>query len=97
MVIITKDEVLKIALMSRISIHEDEIETVIRQLESVLAYAQRVNEIAAIQERVVQNTNIFRADVAHPTPAAPLLARGPAVQENFFVVPAILDSSTGSL
>lgn len=92
MAFISKDEVLKIALMSRIAIHDHEIDAITNQLESVLSYAQRVTHISTVQEQVVQNTNIFREDVVKATPAAPLLSRGPAVQDNFYVVPAILET-----
>lgn len=92
MALITKEEVLKIAHMSRIAIHEDEIDSLVNQLESVLSYAQCVTKISAIQEQVVQNKNIFRDDVVQITPAEPLLARGPQVQEHYFVVPAVLDA-----
>ncbi len=46
MALITKEEVLKIAHMSRIAIHEDEIDELTKQLEAVLAYAARINEVA---------------------------------------------------
>lgn len=91
MALISQKEVLKIALMSRIEIHPDEIESITAQLESVLSYAQRVTQITQVQEQVVQNTNIFRPDQVTNTPAQPLLARGPATQDNFYVVPAILE------
>lgn len=93
MALISKDEVRKIAAMSRIAIREDEIDTITEQLEAVLSYAQRVTEISSVQERVVQNVNITRDDAIISTPAAPLLSRAPAAEESFFVVPAILDNA----
>lgn len=50
MAIITKEEVLNIARLSRITIHEDEIDAVLKQLEAVLQYAARVNEVATSQQ-----------------------------------------------
>ena len=93
MALISKDEVRKIAGMSRIAIHDDEIDAITQQLEAVLSYAQRVTQISAVQEQVVQNVNIAREDAIITTPAAPLLSRAPAVEENFFVVPAVLDNA----
>ena len=92
MALITKEEVLKIAHMSRIAIHDHEIEPIMAQLEAVLSYAQRVTDIQKVQEIVVQNTNIMREDQPVVTAVEPLLARGPVVQEHFYVVPAVLDT-----
>lgn len=89
---ITKEEVLKLAQMSRIAIHDNEIEPLIKKLTAVLTYAERVTEIPKIEEQVMQNKNIFRDDVVHETLADPLLARGPQVQEHYYVVPPVLDT-----
>lgn len=64
---ITKEEVLKLAQMSRIAIHDNEIEPLIKKLTAVLTYAERVTEIPKIEEQVMQNKNIFRDDVVHET------------------------------
>ncbi len=67
MAIITKEEVLKIAHMSRITIHDHEIDAITQHLEAVLNYAARVNEIAAAPQMAQTNTkNVFREDVIIP-------------------------------
>ena len=43
---ITKEEILKIARMSHLEIQEHEIEPLRAQLESVLSYAERVQEVS---------------------------------------------------
>lgn len=92
MVTITKDEVLKIARISRLDIHEDEVEPLMKQLDSVLSYAERVKEIAVeVQEPSVKNINVFREDMVIKTDAEISLAQAPAREENFYVVPAILE------
>lgn len=92
MALITREEVLKIAHMSRITIHEDEIEPLIKHLESVLAYAARVSQVAAGQQAPLpQNVNVFREDVAIPCNAARIKQEAPEIEEDYFVVPAILD------
>lgn len=92
MALISKEEVLKIAHMSRISIREEEIEPLIQHLESVLAYAARVSEVAeATQASLPHNINIFREDVAIPFNAQKIKAQGPDVESDYFVVPAILE------
>lgn len=92
MALITKEEVLKIAHMSRITIHEDEIEPLTKHLEAVLSYAARVGQVATHQQELLpQNTNVFREDVAIPFNAARIIQEAPEVEENYVVVPAILE------
>lgn len=92
MALITKEEVLKIAHMSRITIHEDEIDPLIKHLESVLSYAARVGQVAtAEQASLSQNINVFREDVAIPFNAERIKQEAPEIEENYFVVPAILE------
>ncbi len=92
MIIITREEVLKIAHMSRIEVREDEIEALIQQLQGVLSYAQRVVEIASdIEEPITKNVNFFREDVVIVTDPELSLAQAPDREGNFFVVPAILE------
>jgi aspartyl-tRNA(Asn)/glutamyl-tRNA(Gln) amidotransferase subunit C len=92
MAIITKDEVRKIAHMSRIAIHDDEIDDITAQLEAVLAYAARVNGVATVaQGPLPQNVNIFREDVVKPFDAERIKAEAPEIEADYFVVPAILE------
>ena len=92
MALITKDEVRKIALMSRIAIHENEIDELTQQLEAMLAYAARVNEVATAQQGPLpQNVNIFRADIVNPFDAERIKAEAPEVEADYFVVPAIIE------
>ncbi len=92
MALITKEEVLKIAHISRIAIHEDEIEPLIKHLEDVLAYAARVNEVATpSQQPLPQNVNVFREDVIIPCDAERIKQEAPELESDYFVVPAILE------
>jgi aspartyl-tRNA(Asn)/glutamyl-tRNA(Gln) amidotransferase subunit C len=92
MAIITKEEVLNIARLSRITIHEDEVDGVLKQLEAVLQYAARVNEVAtAKQAPLPQNVNVMREDVVIPFDAERIKAEAPEVEADYFVVPAILE------
>lgn len=92
MITITREEVLKIAHMSRIEVRDDEVEALMQQLQGVLNYAQRVMEIAAeIEEPVSKNINVFREDMVIPTDPELILQQAPDREGNFFVVPAILE------
>lgn len=91
---ITREEVLKIAKMSQLAIHEDEIPAYIKQLEQVLSYAERVKEIAAeVEEPSNRNVNTFRQDVVDKTDPEPILDQAPVREGDYFVVPVILESN----
>jgi len=93
MIKISKEEVLKIAEMTRVSLHEDEIGPMIERLENVLSYAERVQEIAAdIEEPSNKNVNVFREDVVMKTDPEHILSQAVEREENFFVVPVIIDN-----
>lgn len=90
---ITQEELIKIAQMSHVDLHQDEIETLTAQLQSVLTYAERVQEVSArVAEPSVKNINIFREDVVVQTDVEPILAQAPEREGNYFVVPPILDT-----
>lgn len=88
---ISREEVLKIAEISHISLREDEIEPMIKHLEGVLSYAERVEEIAAdIEEPSDKNVNVLREDVVVRVDPETILRQAPEREDNYFVVPAIL-------
>lgn len=91
---ITREEALKIASISRIAVKESEIEPLIKQLEDVLSYAKRVAEVAAELDDQPSNKNVnfVREDVAVKEDPEPILERAPEREENYFVVPKILDN-----
>lgn len=89
---ISREEVKKIAHMSALEIRDDEIELMIQQLEEVLTYAQRVQEIAAeIEEPSTKNSNIFREDVTTTSDTEAILERAPECEDGFYVVPSIIE------
>ncbi len=91
---VTREEILKIAQMSQLDIHKDEIEPLMSQVEQVLNYAERVKEIATqIQEQSDKNVNVFREDVIVRTDNEPILAQAPEREGNYFVVPMILEGN----
>lgn len=92
MSIITREEIIKLARISNLSIHDNEIEGIIKQIEDILTYAARVQEIKEnIQTSLMQNINRVREDVVIPTAPEPILAQAPEREVNYFVVPAILE------
>ncbi len=91
---ISREEVLKIAHISRLSLEEHEIEPIVKQLNEVLAYAQCVQELASELEWQPSNKNVnmLRPDEIHPSPSEAVLACAPEKEEQYFVVPRIIDA-----
>jgi aspartyl-tRNA(Asn)/glutamyl-tRNA(Gln) amidotransferase subunit C len=89
---ITRDELLRIAAISKLEIKEDEVDSLVSQLQAVLSYAARVSQVADdnSNEPSSKNINIVREDVSCSYIVAPILAQAPAREENYFVVPKIL-------
>lgn len=93
MALVTKEEVLKIARLSYLDIHEDELESLVKQLQGVLTYAERVQKAAEFAEEPSnRNVNVFREDMVVKTDPAPILAQAPEREEDFFVVPVVIES-----
>jgi aspartyl-tRNA(Asn)/glutamyl-tRNA(Gln) amidotransferase subunit C len=92
MIKISREEVLHIASLSRIDLSEEEIPELIKNLEEALTYAARVQEIAAgLEETSSKNVNVLREDVVRSTDPAPILANAPKREENYIVVPVVLE------
>ena len=93
MVNITKEEVLKIAQLSKIAINEQEIEEIVRRFQDILNYAERVQDIAKeVDIPSSKNINVDREDVIVSSDPAKILAQAPQAEDNYFVVPKILDN-----
>ncbi len=88
---ITKDEALKIASFTKLTIQDDEIEAIVKQLQDVLAYAERVQDIAKdIDIPTHKNVNRQREDAVQSFDSEKILQQAPEEQDNYFVVPKIL-------
>jgi aspartyl-tRNA(Asn)/glutamyl-tRNA(Gln) amidotransferase subunit C len=89
---ITREEVLKLAELSRIEILEEEIDSITKQLQDVLSYAERVTQLASEKEvEFDKNVNVFAQDIIRKTNPAPIIAQSPEHEDNFFVVPKIIE------
>ncbi len=98
MIKLSREEVYKIAEISKLELQEFEIDHLIKQLEDVLSYAKRVTEIAAganivTDELLARPVNITRPDEIIRTNSADILAQAPQELENYFVVPTVIDSN----
>jgi len=88
---ITREELLKIATISKLEIKESEFDNLLKQLQSVLTYAERVRQVAEdAQVASSKNINVMREDVVSLCDPAPILAQAPERGDDYFIVPKIL-------
>lgn len=87
-----KKELLAIAHLSALKLEEKELEPFTQQIQAILSYVDQLNQVHVRPlDEHTGNINIFRDDVAVRTDSSTLLAQAPEVDENYFVVPKILD------
>ena len=91
---IDKAEALKIAEISKIAVTQEEIESIMKQMQEVLSYALRVQQIATELDEHLSNKNInfVREGLAGESTPEELLKRAPQHEEHYFVVPKIIDT-----
>lgn len=89
---VSKEEIKKLAAMTKLYIAEDELEAMQQRLESMLDYAQRVQLIAKdIEIPSEKNINHDRKDVMIQGSVEDILAQAPQQEDNYFVVPKIIE------
>jgi aspartyl-tRNA(Asn)/glutamyl-tRNA(Gln) amidotransferase subunit C len=92
---VTKEEIKKIAEMTRVSIEDHELDSILAQFNDVLTYAERVVEIAkSVDIQGAKNINSMRQDVVIPTDSRAILAQAPQQEDNYFVVPKFVDNDS---
>jgi aspartyl-tRNA(Asn)/glutamyl-tRNA(Gln) amidotransferase subunit C len=92
---LSTDDVRHVARLARLALNDSEVESLRDQLSPILAYAEKVGEVAA--EAVPPTShpyplrNVWRADDPRPSlPPDDLLRPGPAVEDGRFRVPRIV-------
>jgi aspartyl-tRNA(Asn)/glutamyl-tRNA(Gln) amidotransferase subunit C len=93
---ITRDEVAHLARLSRLALGEEELDHLAPQLDQIISAVARVQEIAAEgippTSHALPITNVYRADEIVPClPRDVVLSQAPAVEQERFKVPRILD------
>jgi len=94
--LLTTEEVRHVAMLARLGLSDEEIETLRPQLAQVLDYINMLNKVDTSQvpptAQVLSHLNVTREDSPRPSwPPAELLANAPAVEDGFFKVPAVLE------
>jgi aspartyl-tRNA(Asn)/glutamyl-tRNA(Gln) amidotransferase subunit C len=93
---ITRDEVAHLARLSRLALDEAELDHLAPQLDVIISSVARVQEVAAESipptTHAVPVTNVLRPDEVTPCLSADeALSQAPAVEQQRFRVPRILD------
>ena len=92
---LTREEVLHVAQLARLSLKPEEIELFTRQLNDILAYVEKLQELdtgdVVPMTHAVPLTNAFREDEAREgLPRDQALENAPASEEGAFLVPRVI-------
>ena len=93
---LSADEVAKVALLARLRISPDELETFTGQLNSIVEFVAQLQELPTADVEPlahgVEVRNVFRDDVRGPSlPREAALANAPERNAESFLVPAVLE------
>jgi len=93
---ITRDEVAKVATLARLALSDTELETVTRQMDAVLGYVDKLNELNTDgilpTAHAVPMANAFRADEVRPSlTVESALSNAPDRREGTFRVPKVIE------
>ncbi len=92
---LTREEVLHVAELARLSLSPKEIELFTLQLNEILEYVEKLQELdtsgVAPLAHVIPLSNVFREDqVRECLPLNEALQNGPAQEDCYFLVPRII-------
>ncbi len=92
---LTREEVLHVAELARLSLRPEEIEIFTRQLNDILAYVEKLQELdttgVAPLAHVIPVFNAFREDeVREGLPLDLALENAPAREDGNFLVPRVI-------
>ena len=93
---LSADEVAKVALLARLRISPEELETFTGQLNSIVEFVAQLQELPTADVEPlahgVEVRNVFRDDVRGPSlPREAALANAPKRNPESFLVPAVLE------
>ncbi len=92
---VTVKDVEHVAKLARLKFTEGEMETFTHQLNEVLAYVEKLNEIDTSNveplAQVIEMQNVFREDRSRPSfPRKAVLINAPEKNDEFFKVPKVI-------
>lgn len=93
---ITREDVVKVGLLARLELAPDEIDTFTGQMEAILSYVDKLNELDTTNiiptAHAVPMENAFRPDDIRPSIGSDqALAAAPDRVDDFFRVPKVIE------
>lgn len=97
---LTPEEVRHVAMLARLGLSDEEVETMQAQLVQVLDYIAMLQQVDTSQipptAQILTHLNVARPDEARPSlPTEALLANAPATDGSFVRVPAVMEEFKG--
>ncbi len=88
----TREELLKVAELSLLKLDESEVTLFAEQLKTILEYTDELaNADISNAQEPTRTFNVFREDKVIKFESEPLLANSPEREEQYFVLPQILN------
>jgi len=96
--LLTPEEVRHVAMLARLGLTDEEVETMRAQLAQVLDYIAMLSEVdtSAVEPtaQVLAQSNVMRTDTPRPSmPVDEVLRNAPRKEDTFFRVPAVLEDA----
>ncbi len=93
---ITRDEVMKVAVLARLEAGEEEVERLARSLGAILGYMEKLEELDTTGveplAHILDLSDVMRPDEAvPPAPRQEYLSGAPRSRDGFFLVPAVIE------
>jgi len=93
---LTPEEVRHVAMLARLGLSDEEVETMRTQLGQVLDYINMLEKVDVSKipptAQILSHLNITREDIPRDSwPREELLANAPSTEDYFFRVPAVLE------
>jgi len=94
---LTKEDIASVAYLSRLELSEEEKDKLTEQINRLLESFATLQELDTSDveptSHVIPVSNVFREDVSRPSlPVEEVIANGPQVAENCFVVPRVVET-----
>ena len=96
---LSTEDVRHVARLARLALNDDEIESLRGQLSDILAYAEKVGEVATADVPPTSHAyplrNVWRDDVPRPSlPPEAALSTAPRAEDGRFHVPRIVEEAS---
>ncbi|WP_019218595.1 Asp-tRNA(Asn)/Glu-tRNA(Gln) amidotransferase subunit GatC [Bartonella florencae] len=93
---VDQETVKRVAHLARIAVHDDEVQRMTKELNVILGFVEQLNEVDVGNVEpltsVIPMTLRMREDnITDGDKAADIVANAPVTEENFFLVPKVVE------